>query len=218
MTSNQISYWANKEKERNNRKLEEINEYTAQENARHNKAYEEETKRHNEETEKYGYSTLAETNRHNLAIESISAQEAETKRIQQIAQNQYWEAMAEVSAREAAATERNADINAINAVTRAQEVQNNYVLGLMNAETAQKNASTARYQAQTEELRRLNSERETDLKVRMSNYEIEDLQSQQQRRKVQNVTDVIDSVSGLLRVGKDFVSGLGTRLQYSLFN
>lgn len=217
MTSNQISYWANVEKERNNRRLEEISDYTAKENARHNAAYEAETKRHNEETEKYGYSTLAETNRHNLAIESISEQEAETKRQQQIAQNDYWDRMAEISALEAEAQLRNADINAINAVTRAREVDQNFIVDLLTVRTGQKNAATARYSAQTANLEAINHERQVDLESKKVNLQAEETASRIQRNKVQNVVDVISTVVSLVSVGKSALSRLTSPFQYSLF-
>lgn len=201
MTSNQISYWANQEKERNNRELEKISEYTARENARHNQAYEEETKRHNLETEKYGYSTLAETNRHNLAIESISLQEAETKKQQQIAQNLYWENMAEISAREAEAQLRNAEINAINAATRAREVEYNNVINLMNADINARNASVNEQNVMIN-MGKLKVEQEQS-KAKISDYE-----SQRTRRTVQNVMDVakggidvVQDVIGLVTSG-----------------
>lgn len=184
MTSNQISYWANKEKERNNRELEKISEYTARENARHNQAYEDETKRHNLETEKYGYSTLAETNRHNLAVESISAQEAETKRQQQIAQNLYWEQMADISAREAEAQLRNAEINAMNAETRAREVEYNNVVNLMNAGVNDRNARVNEQNVMIN-MGKLKVEQDVGA-ARVSDYE-----SQKTRRTVQNITDAV---------------------------
>lgn len=186
MTSNQISYWANKEKERNNRELEKISEYTARENARHNKAYEDETKRHNEETEKYGYSTLAETNRHNLAIESISAQEAETKRQQQIAQNVYWENMAEISAKEAEAQLRNAEINAINAATRAKEVEYNNVVNMLNAGINERNARSNEQNVMIN-MGKLKVEQD------VGNARVEDYKSQKTRRTVQNIVDSVST-------------------------
>lgn len=202
MTSNQISYWANKEKERNNRELERISQFTAQENARHNQAYEEETRRHNEETEKYGYSTLAETNRHNLAIESISAQEAETKRQQQIAQNLYWEEMAAISAKEAEAQLRNAEINAINAATRAKEVEYNNVVNLMNAGINERKVRTDEQNVMIN-MGKMNIDRD------VADARIADYESQGKRRKVQNVvevakagTDVVGTVANFIGLGK----------------
>lgn len=209
MTKNQIDYAKLREEQRHNIIQEKLTDRevgakeltaatgfgTLNENVRHNLA-----------TEYYSYANLDELRRHNVNLESVNWYEAESDR-------QYKQKTAETGYLNAQ-TQSAAQLETVrhNQAVESETNRHNYVLE--DEQIRHQNAEDTRLDAKNQaEISKIEAEAsrarsESDKANAWISLETARTNAQIDRWENQNMTDIVDSSSGMVRSATGFVSGL----------